>query len=241
MPFIICVLLMLVCSSAQAVINAPAPPPELPETLTDFRTKEQQAEETLELYAEGEQSEEAEFGDGPFVPGDDSSGVVRYSSIYSADQIVGVPSLGVTVLRFYDVQGIPWEISRAVVETQGFSADITAATSELILRQQAGAAVSRMIVKLTGYKQPLIFTLRPVLLEHGGVRVNTILNAVRLQSHQNVEGYIFPQIRTVPMPNPQAEKPTFDAETQERISMALISAVRALQVKTEASAAKAAP
>ncbi|MCR5536349.1 MAG: hypothetical protein K6F05_02940 [Succinivibrio sp.] len=234
------IFMLLLSGEALAVINAPAPPPELPDTLTDFRTKEQLEEESLELYATSEESEEAEFGSAPFVPGDDSSGVMRYQTVYTTDEIIGVPDLGVTVLRFYDVQGIPWEILRVQVETQGFSAEVTAATSELVLRQQAGAAVSRMVVELAGYRSPLIFTLRPVVLEQGGVRVSTILNAVRVQSQQNAEGYIFPQVKAVPEPNPHAEKPHFDEQTQEQMVHRLISAVRSLQ-ETAPKAQKAEP
>lgn len=219
--------------AADAAITMPAPPPELPDTLRNFRTKEQIRENQLlpndEVVVN---SEEVEIDSAPFVPGDDSAGVIRLSSVYIPETVIGVPELGAAIARFYDLKGIPWDIASIKIENQGFSAETTASPSELLIRQLQGAAATRMLVQLEGYQNPLVFTLKPVSLEHEGVRVSTVLQTVRVRSYQGVDGYLFPKIHEVPKPNPKAQTVHFENVDQSKIEKVLVNAVRELKYES---------
>lgn len=225
--------LFCLVASVDAAITMPAPPPELPDTLRNFRTKEQIRENQLLPNDEVEvNAEEVEIDSAPFVPGDDSAGVIRLSSVYIPQTVIGVPEMGAAIARFYDLKGIPWDIASVRVENQGFSAETTASASELLIRQLQGAATSRLVVELDGYQTPLVFTLKPVNLEHEGVMVSTVLQTVRVRSYLGADGYLFPKIHEVPKPNPKAVTAHFENVDQSKIERTLINAVRELKYES---------
>lgn len=213
---------------AAAVINLPAPPPELSDTLKDFRTQEQLQEQRPAADARPELGEETELAEPP-VPGDDSSGVMRLTRDYVPGQVIGVPVYGESILRIFDLQGIPWEITTLRVENQGFSAQTTASPSEILIKQTQGASSSTLAVNLNAYPSTLIFTLKPVVLNSGGVDVTTILNFVRVRSALGTEGYIFPEINKVPSPNPGATPTVFDEATFRSVEQTLTDVVLGLR------------
>lgn len=214
-----------------AAMTMPAPPPELPDTLLSFRTREQQQElEIIEAEQQAvDQVEEVEDELPLSVPGDEATGVLRSSLLYVPGQAVGVPDYGSAIMRFYDLQGVPWDIDTVKVEHQGFMAEITASPSELLIRQQPGAATGTLAVNLAGYASPLVFTLRPVAMENRGRRITTSLNFVKVQSYLNAEGYVFPTILKVPEPMPGASPMIFDDLDHEELASILIEAVRQLK------------
>ena len=86
------VLLASLYSAMSLGITLPAPPPELPDTLTKFRTLEQLNEDrTQDNSAYVPFTENVEIESAPFVPGDDSAGIVRIASVYTPEATVGVP------------------------------------------------------------------------------------------------------------------------------------------------------
>lgn len=230
----LCLGLMLAADAAgvRAEVNVPAPPPELPQTLREFRTQEQldesrnDADRVRQYNAE---AEEVGVDSAPFVPGDDSAGVVRLAMEYSPQSVVGVPDYGALVLRFFDLQGVPWDIASVRAEHQGFSAEITASPSELLVRQGQGASQGALAVTLEGYDTPLVFSLRPVNLMHDGVRVTTVINHIKIRSHRGVDGYIFPDLKPVPRPHPKASTPHFERQDQRLIEETLKEAVIGLK------------
>ncbi len=222
--------LACLCFCAQAAIVLPAPPPELSDTLKNYRTAEQQEENTVvDNPAAAGEREEIKTEEPPFVPGDDSAGVVRTAGVYTPEQAVGVPTNGAAIVRFFDLQGVPWDIREVRVETQGFLAETTASPSELLIKQQQGASTARMSVMLESYDVPLVFTLRPVSLEQGGVKVSTVLNTVRVRSYHNAEGYLIPEKAEIAVPHPNAETAKFDNVGMDRIEAVLTDAVRKLK------------
>lgn len=203
---------LLLTAPALAVINLPAPPPELSDTLKNFRTQEQLEEQRPVADVAPKHTEETELVQPP-VPGDDSSGVMRLSREYVPGQVIGVPVYGESILRFFDLNGVPWEITSLRVENQGFSAQTTASPSEILIRQTQGASSCTLAVTLNTYPSTLIFTLKPVSLSSGGVDVTTMLNFIRMRSAFGTDGYIFPEIHKVPEPNPGASTTVFNKAT----------------------------
>lgn len=221
--------LCMIASNAIA-ITMPAPPPELPDTLTKFRTQEQINEgKTIENETLGLMSENVEIESAPFVPGDVGSGIVRLAAIYSPDITIGVPDYGASLIRFFDLQGVPWEISSVRCEAQGFLTEVTASPSELLIKQNVGATTTKMIVELTNYDSPLVFHLSPVKLEREGVAINTIINTIRIRSYTDSQGYVYPTIHEVPKSNPNAQLVKFDADELLNIENNLIDAVRGIK------------
>lgn len=224
------VLLASLFSAVSPAITLPAPPPELPDTLTKFRTLEQLNEEKTQdngVYVPF--TENVEIESAPFVPGDDSAGIVRISSIYTPEATVGVPDYGAAIVRFYDLEGIPWNISSVRCENQGFSAEITASPSELLIKQGLGAVSTKMALTLENYDSPLVFTLSPVKLKRSGTDINTVIYAVRIKSYTNAQGYVFPKVHDVPKPNPQAQVVKFDGINLSEVENHLVEAVRAIK------------
>ncbi|MGN1281779.1 MAG: hypothetical protein ACI4UM_07745, partial [Succinivibrio sp.] len=198
-------LLLAACSMVRVcdAITMPSPPPELPDTLTKFRTLEQLNEgKRIDRDSSSQIIDSLEVESAPFVPGDDVSGILRIGYVYTPEATVGVPSYGASIIRFYDLEGIPWDISSVRTENQGFSAEVTASPSELLIKQGVGATSSKMVVTLDNHDSPLVFTLSPVRLKREGVMINTIISTVRVKSYTNIQGYVYPQIEKIPKPNP---------------------------------------
>ena len=137
--FIFLLSLTMFFVSKSIAITLPAPPPELPETLTDFRTKEQVEEDSVvEGKLRNDNFDDINAVAAPFVSGDEQLGILRFTMNYQADTKIGVPAYGLTVLRFYSSEGIPLEITDVKLESPGFVADVTASASELVIKQKAG-------------------------------------------------------------------------------------------------------
>lgn len=111
----------LAMAPAMAELTAPAPPPDLPATLRDFRTQEQLDEMREIKNADGGSGdvESLNIESSPFVPGDDSAGVVRLAYGYVPGIVMGVPDRGMLVVRFFDSAGAPWDIAQTRVENPG--------------------------------------------------------------------------------------------------------------------------
>ena len=218
-----------VCLPAMAELTAPAPPPDLPATLRDFRTQEQLDEMREIRNADGDSGdvESLNIQSSPFVPGDDSAGVVRLAYGYVPGIVMGVPDRGMLVVRFFDSAGAPWDIGQSRVENPGFSAEITASPSELLIKQSRGAAGSQLAVTLNGRPEPLVFKLRPARLERRGVPVTSMIVAVTLPQSLGGE-YSKPEEIDFPVPNPKAETPRFGEDAYEKAEEAVASAVEGL-------------
>ncbi len=219
----------LAMAPAMAELTAPAPPPDLPATLRDFRTQEQLDEMREIKNAEGGSGdvESLNIESSPFVPGDDSAGVVRLAYGYVPGIVMGVPDRGMLVVRFFDSAGAPWDIAQTRVENPGFSAEVTASPSELLVKQLQGAAGSQLAVTLSGRPEPLVFKLRPSRLERHGVPVTSMIVAVSLP--QSLGGdYAKPEEVQFPVPNPKAKPPKFADDAYDQAEQAVVSAVEGL-------------
>lgn len=227
---------LMVCASgvALAEITAPAPPPDLPATLRDFRTQEQLDEMREIKNADGGSGdvESLNIQSSPFVPGDDSAGVVRLAYGYVPGIVMGVPDRGMLVVRFFDSAGTPWDISANTMENPGFSAEVTASPSELLVKQLRGAAGSQLAVTLSGRSEPLIFKLRPARLERKGVPVTSMIVAITLPQSLGGE-YTKPEEINFPEPNPKAGTPKFANDAYDRVEEALITASQELSDENE--------
>lgn len=219
---------MMLVSFGAGAITMPAPPPELSDTLTKFRTQEQINESVNLDNSPSSAVEEIEIESAPFVPGDINAGIMRLSETYSPLMTVGVPAYGSSIIRFYDLNGIPWDISSVECENQGYLSEVTASPSELLIKQNVGATTTKLKVSLSRYDTPLVFNLSPVRLERDGVAVSTIVNTVRIKSATNSYGYVYPSVRQVPQPNPDAKSVKFDSTDLQKIEVTLLDAVRAL-------------
>ena len=225
--------LLAICSlyaGTSVAITMPAPPPELPDTLTKFRTLEQINEnKTRENDSLMPFTENVEIESAPFVPGDDTAGIVRLDTVYTAEATIGVPNLGASIVRIYDLEGVPFEISSVRCENQGFLAEVTASPYELLIKQNLGASTTKMVVTLENYDNPLVFSLTPVKLVRDEIAINTIINTIQVKSYTNAQGYVFPEIHEVPKPNPSAEVVKLDNADIKTIEQNLIEAVRGLK------------
>ncbi len=228
---IIACVLMLYQGSAYAEIKAPEAPPELPDTLKDFRTTEQlhELDEVKNSDGKGSDVEILEVQSAPFVPGDDSAGVVRFANTYVPGLVAGVPDRGALIMRFFDVDGVPWDIDSVVCEHPGFIAEVTASPSELLVRQGAGAAITTMKVTLRSGREPLIFTLRPVRLERGGVSVTAMIETIKLKQSQSGDHYQKPEPMEFSVPNPKASTVKFSDLDLDSVENTLVDAVRELK------------
>ncbi len=219
---------MLTMPLVSMAITMPAPPPELSDTLTKFRTKEQINENVNLANGNGAVAEDVEIDSAPFVPGDINAGIMRVAENYSPLMTVGVPSYGASIVRFYDLNGIPWDIAGVECENQGYHTEITASPSELLIKQNVGATTTKLKVNLTRYNSPLIFNLSPVKLEREGVAVSTVVNTIKIKSATNSFGYVYPAMRKVPAPNPNAKSVKFDSTDLNKVEDTLLDAVREL-------------
>ncbi len=213
-----------------AAITMPAPPPELSDTLTQFRTKEQLDENRTVESKSGPVAETVELPEAPFVPGDVDAGVMRNSDVYSPEMSIGIPYYGSGIVRFYDLNGVPWDITSVRCETQGFMAEVTASPSELLIKQNVGATSTKMVVELLGYASPLVFTLSPVKLAREDVAITTTVNVIKIKSYTNALGYVYPEPKQMPVPNPKASAIKFDSEDLVKIENTLVDAVRGINL-----------
>ena len=228
----------LLCLSlpAHADVVAPQAPPELSDTLTDFRTKEQLSEQ---VYIEGKSDPQNSLNI-PTVPGDLEAKVMRMSATYLPQYEVAVPRHGVSILRFYDLNGYPMEIVSTRLENQGFLVEVTASPSELMIRQFQGAATTLLQVRLKGINKSFIFTLKPLVLVNQQSSVRTLLTAMTVNYYVEGANYIQPQPYKFGQPNPQAQALNFDKVQQGQLERDLVSAAAIVMPLTRAEQDKAA-
>lgn len=205
---------------ALADVTAPQAPPELSDTLTDFRTKEQLSEQ---VYIEG-RSDPQNSLNVPTIPGDLEAKVMRMSATYLPQYEVAVPRNGLSILRFYDLNGYPLEIVSTKVENQGFLAEVTASPSELMIRQFQGAATTLLLVRLKGIDKNFIFTLKPLVLTNQQSSVRTLLTAMTVNYYVEGTNYVAPEPYQFGQPNPQAQSLNFDSVNQGKLEQDLVSA-----------------
>lgn len=174
---ILCALLAYLNSHvAFAEVVAPQAPPELSDTLIDFRTKEQLTEK---LYIEGKVDEQNSLHV-PTVASDLKARVMRMSGMYQAHYEIAVPRYGVSVVRFYDLDGKPVDIRSVQLDRKGYIAEKTAAPYELTLRQLQGANTSLLQVKFKKYQALVVLKLRPMVLVNQQQPVRTLITSLTL-------------------------------------------------------------
>lgn len=208
------------CAEALADVTAPQAPPELSDTLTDYRTKEQLNEK---LYIEGK-SDPKNSIDIPTVPSDLEARVMRLSAKYIPQYEIAVPRNGISILRFYDLNSVPLEVVSTRVENQGFLAEVTAAPSELMIRQFQGAASTSLLVRLKGIEQNFLFTLKPLILVNQQSSVHTLLTAMTVNYYIEGTSYVAPAPYKFEQPNPQAQSINFSGVQQGKLEQDLVSA-----------------
>ena len=152
--------------------------------------------------------------------------------MYTPSMAIGIPEYGLSIVRFYDLNSVPWDINSVRTENQGFYAEVSASPSELIIKQTSGATGTIMVVTLNNYPNPLVFSLNPVRLEREGVKVNTVINAVRVKTLINSHGYVFPDVHVVPLQNPDAEVIKYNQDDLTSIEENLLEAVRGLRIES---------
>ena len=222
--------LMLLSPGALCDVIAPAAPPELSDTLTDFRTKEQLLEYT---YIEGKAAPQYSM-EVPTVPGDLEARVMRLSATYQAEYEIAVPRHGLSVLRFYDLNGLPMEIVSTRLENQGFSAQVSAAPSELLIRQFQGASATGLQVRLKGINKNFIFMLKPLVLVNQQSSVRTLITAMTVNYYVEGSNYIEPVPYKFGQPNPQAQALNFDGVDQNKLEADLVKAAAIVLPMTKA-------
>lgn len=226
--FIYLVLFILIklsiVSSAYAAITMPEPPPELSDSLKDFRTKEQinlqrAQDSTGLLYSV--QNQELKV-----VSGDIESGVQRYDLRYRPLSIVIVPQFGQAIMRFYDVNGKPWDIRDFEFQNQGFEAQKSAIASELMIKQTLGASSSKLVVRLAQLQMPLVFNIRASkVVNEANKLVLTTISAVNLDVYKDLGEYVMPDIYQFAKVNPLASKIDYSHVNQDELVKNLIDAV----------------
>ena len=216
--FLLLLSLTMIFVNNSTAISLPAPPPELPETLTDFRTKEQVEEDSIvEARLRNDNFDDINTVASPFVSGDEQLGIVRLTMNYQADTKIGVPAYGQTVLRFYSSDGVPLEITDIKLESPGFVADVTASASEIIIKQKAGCSNTSMIVSIAQSSSPLVFQLSSVYLKNKSTPVNTILTALKVKTYVQDNEYVVPKTVEIPKANPLASD--VSANTQSFVEL----------------------
>lgn len=161
---------------AMADVTAPQAPPELSDTLTDFRTKEQLTEQ---IYIEGRVDKQNSLQI-PTAASDLKAKVLRMSAMYQTNYEIVVPRYGVSVVRFYDLEGYPMNIESVSLDRPGYIAEKTAASYELILRQFQGAENNLLYVKFKRFNQPAILALRPIVLVNQYQPVRTLITCLTI-------------------------------------------------------------
>lgn len=216
--FLLLLSLTMIFVNNSKAISLPAPPPELPETLTDFRTKEQVEEDSIvEARLRNDNFDDINTVASPFVSGDEQLGIVRLTMNYQADTKIGVPAYGQTVLRFYSSDGVPLEITDIKLESPGFVADVTASASEIIIKQKAGCSNTSMIVSIAQSSSPLVFQLSSVYIKNKSTPVNTILTALKVKTYVQDNEYVVPKTVEIPKANPLASD--VSANTQSFVEL----------------------
>lgn len=207
-------------SSVHADVIAPQAPPELSDTLIDFRTKEQLSEK---VYIEGKIDPQNSLSI-PSVPGDVEAKVMRMSATYQAQYEIAVPRHGISIIRFYDLNGYPMDIVSTKLENQGFLAETTAAPSELNVRQFQGASTTLMQVRLKGINKSFIFTLKPLSIVNQQSSVRTLITSMTVNYYVDGTNFIQPIPYKFGMPNPEAKTINYDAVNQDELEQSLLKA-----------------
>lgn len=212
--------LSLFLSPAYADVIAPQAPPELSDTLIDFRTKEQLSEK---VYIEGKVDPQNSLNI-PTVPGDLEAKVMRMSATYQAQYEIAVPRHGISIIRFYDLNGYPMDIVSTKLENQGFLAETTASPSELAVRQFQGASTTLMQVRLKGINNNFIFTLKPLTLVNQQSSVRTLITSMTVNYYVEGTNFIQPVPYKFGQPNPEAKTINYDSVNQDKLEQSLLKA-----------------
>lgn len=205
-------------------ITMPEPPPELSDSLKDFRTKEQinlqrAQDSTGLLYSV--QNQELKV-----VSGDIESGVQRYDLKYRPLSIIIVPQFGQAIMRFYDVNGKPWDIRDFEFQNQGFVAQKSAIASELMIKQDLGASSSKLCVRLAQLQMPLVFNVRASkVVNEVNKLVLTTISSVNLDVYKDLGEYVMPNIYQFAKVNPLASKIDYSHVNQDELVKNLVDAV----------------
>ena len=225
-PFLLS--LILLSSQCVADIISPMAPPELSDTLKDFRTKEQLKEREIIEFGDATY-QMVDIEDIPVVPGDNASGVLRLSGPYMANENITIPQYGSAIVRFYDMQGTPWDIVNIDLENQGYIAKVTAAPSELYIKQLQGASTTTMIVHLANLMQPLVFNLTPLSLVNSKKPIKTVLTSIKVNyindkvQKRDIKKVVFAK------KNPFEPEISFDDVSFDLVEKNLIEALRELK------------
>lgn len=205
---------------AHADVVAPQAPPELSDTLTDYRTKEQLNEQ---VYIEGKADPQNSISV-PTVPGDLEAKVMRLSATYQSQYEIAVPRHGISILRFYDLNGYPMEVVSTKLENQGFLAEVTASPSELMIRQFQGASTTLLRVRLKGINKNFIFTLKPLVLVNQQSTVRTLITSMTVNYYVEGTGYHDPIPYKFGKPNPDAKALNFSNVDGHQLEGELLAA-----------------
>lgn len=212
--------------TAWADVTAPQAPPELSDTLTDFRTKEQLTEQ---IYIEGKVDEQNSL-QVPTAASDITSKVMRISALYQPQYEIAVPRYGVSVVRFYDEQGNHMEITDLKLDKLGYIAEKTAASYELLLRQFQGAEDNLLQVRFKKYRTPVLLKLRPLVVVNQHQPVRTLITSLTLNynAEQNQPSFA-PHRFTKPapavnaqIPNAPVAKPDFSQVNPQELEQFLV-------------------
>lgn len=211
---------------AFADVTAPQAPPELSDTLTDFRTKEQLTEQ---IYIEGKVDAQNSL-QVPTAASDLNAKVMRLSALYQAQYEIAVPRYGASVVRFYDLEGTPVEILDITLDKSGYIAERTAATYELLLRQFQGAEETLLRVRFKRHRTPAILKLRPMVLVNQQQPVRTLITCLTLnfnaeQRRDKFEAYKFQQdvvMTNAQIPSMPSTTPDFSKVDQHKLEQALV-------------------
>lgn len=196
---------------AMADVTAPQAPPELSDTLTDFRTKEQLTEQ---IYIEGRVDKQNSLQI-PTAASDLKAKVLRMSAMYQTNYEIVVPRYGVSVVRFYDLEGYPMDIESVTLDRPGYIAEKTAVSYELILRQFQGAENNLLRVKFKRFNQPAILVLRPIVLVNQYQPVRTLITCLTINYNAEKNTMAFAPFR-FHEPDVTLAKPPVKTEAQRR-------------------------
>lgn len=212
------------CMQSNAAIVMPEPPPELSDTLLDYRTKVQ----LNDTKAQGSDGlvYNLNTNEVKIVSGDLESGIKRFYTNYNPGSGIILPQFGSAVLRFFDINERPWDIQSFNFQNQGFEAQVSALASELVITQTSGASASQLKVQLEGLITPLVFKVQATrLVNESNNLVRTTLNSIKLNYYKDLKDYVKPKIHTFSVPNPLAQKIDYSEVNQDKLLENLIKAV----------------
>lgn len=188
----------LYTAAACGAFMPPAPPPELDDTLTDFKTEQMlSAERYRQSGAGGSQLNLP----APVLSGDEASGVARLSFIYTGGLTLFVPRFGQSIVRFVDGQGGPLEVTGFKEHGASFAPELTAALHELSVRQSGGASSGQLTVNLGQNAEPLVFTLQAKAAANAQRALQYMIYTIKVPSlsalkYYSTEPYRFVQLNS---------------------------------------------